>query len=446
MTAPEGTTPEITADAPCRILFVDDEENILRSLRRLFMGDEYEVYTASSGQEALKILEEVNDVAVIVSDQRMPGMSGVDFLERSRKITPQSIRILLTGYADIQAAMDAINRGGTYRYLTKPWQDEDLVQTVRAAYHNYRLIQENRRLNALVRKQNEELKKWSQELEIIVQEQTMELQRNYDQLRELNARLRRSFKSSMAAFANLLELRDKKMRSHSRNVAEICAKVADSLGMEEQERESLLAAALLHDIGKIGIPDVMLRVEPEDLNQDELDEYRKHPVRGQAALATIEDLKEAGTLIRHHHEHYDGSGFPDGVKRKEIPLGSRIIAMADFVDRHVRRFQGDAGVSLTMKKLEEEAGKRFDPRLVEPVTKVAREFYRDRLPKAEFTEMELSPKDLAEGMVVSRDVFSGTGLLLLSRGTVLNGSNISLLRRYHQMDPSRRGIFVMVKD
>ena len=427
------------------ILFVDDEENILRSLKRLFMDEDCEVFTASSGEDALKVLKENKEICVIVSDQRMPGMTGVDFLEKSRKISPGSIRILLTGYADINAAVDAINRGGTFRYITKPWKDEELFQTVKGALQNYFLVKENEKLNALVKKQNAELKKWGSELEIIVQEQTMELQNNYDGLKRFNTRLHTNFKNTIAAFSGLLELRDKRMRSHARNVADIAGNVAKKLKMSAGERETLLVASLLHDIGKIGISDVMLRIDSKDMNPDEMEEYMKHPVRGQAAIDSIEDLRKAGVIIRHHHERYDGTGFPDRLRRKNIPLAARIIAIVDFIDSRVRTFKGAGGMDLTFKKIQEESGKQFDHRLIPVVEEEARKFYKKYIPKADFVEMELYPHDLEEGMIVSRDVHSGTGILLLSKGTTLNETGIMLLKRYYDLDPSKHGVVVSMK-
>ncbi|MFU8818333.1 MAG: HD domain-containing phosphohydrolase [Desulfurivibrio sp.] len=432
-------------DGGC-VLFVDDEENILRSLRRLCMDESFAVETASSGAEALALLQARDDVAVIVSDQRMPEMTGVEMLEQARQIAPLAVRILLTGYADIGAAMDSINRSGVYRYITKPWQDEELLQTVRGALQHYSLVKENVRLNALVKKQNAELKRWNSELSTMVQEQTEELQRNYDDLKKLNIRQRTNFKAVITAMAGLMEMRDKRMRSHAQNVAEIAVRVARARKMKAWERESLVVAALLHDIGKIGMPDVMLLVDAAQMDAAELNEYQRHPIRGQAALDRIEDFREAAEIIRHHHERYDGSGFPDRLRHRQIPLAARIIAIIDFVDKEVRRYRGDSGIPLTFKKVHEEAGRSFDPELIAVVEQEARSFYRRRLPKADFVEMELHPSDLAAEMTLSRDVFSGTGILLLSKGTVLNETSIGLLRRYSRLDPSKRGVFVSLKE
>ncbi|MBU4230273.1 MAG: HD domain-containing protein, partial [Proteobacteria bacterium] len=366
--------------------------------------------------------------------------------EKSKAISPQSIRILLTGYADVNAAIDAINRGGTFRYLNKPWNDDELVQAVKGALHMYHLLTENKRLAAIVKKQNAELKKWNTELESIVQEQTMELQKSYDSVRAVNSRLRVNFKNTIVAFSGLIELRDKRMRTHSRNVAEVSVNVAKQLGMESEERETVMVAALLHDIGKIGIPDLMLARETEQMNFAEREEYLQHPIRGQAAIDRIEELREAGRIIRAHHENYDGSGFPDGLKKADIPLGARIITLTDYIDKKIRKAMGATGFEILRREVELQKGTLFDPKLIPVVFAQAEAFYKKIRPKTDHVEIELLPNDLQEGMEASRDVFSGTGILLLTKGTVLAKPGIILLKRYYELDPANQGVFVSVKE
>ncbi|MBI5419677.1 MAG: response regulator, partial [Deltaproteobacteria bacterium] len=210
---------ERKADAPVKILFVDDEVNILRSIRRLLMEQPWEVLTAASGEEGVKVLESNRDVGLIVSDQRMPGLSGVDFLEKAKEMAPHAMRFMLTGYADIQATVDAINRGGAHRYISKPWSDDELVQVVRDGVHRYGLLAENLRLQGVVKRQNEELTLWNEQLKRRVLERTAEIRRRNEDLQRLNERLKEEFRSSIAAFSGLIELRDEEMRNHSRNVA-----------------------------------------------------------------------------------------------------------------------------------------------------------------------------------------------------------------------------------
>jgi len=430
---------------PVQILFVDDDENILRSLKRLVIDEDLGVITANSGEKALEILKENDNIGVIISDQRMPEMKGVDFLEKAKEIKPDSLRILLTGYSDINAAIDSINRGGTYRYITKPWNDEELLQIIREAVQRYSLIKENKRLYEIIKKQNKELKLWNDQLQYFVQEQTIEIQNNNKELQVLNKKLKDNLKNTIIVFSGLLELRDKRIMSHSKYVSEISVKVAKSMNLSDEEIESIAVASLLHDIGKIGIPDLIFLKDTDSLSPEEKKEYMMHPVRGQSAIDLIEDLRNAGVLIRHHHEWYNGAGFPDKLKKDKIPLGSRIIAIADFVDRTIRKFQSDNAIELTLSKLKEELWIRFDPKLYNLIEPSVKEVYSNFLPQTGIKEIELYPKDLKVGMVLSRDVRTGTGVLLLSKGIELNEANIENLNRYYKLDPSKNGVFVWVK-
>jgi response regulator RpfG family c-di-GMP phosphodiesterase len=436
---------EINSEIPVKVLLVDDEENILRSLKRLLVEEEIEVMTATSGEKALAALADCKDIGLIISDQRMPGLTGVDFLEQAKKIRPQAIRILLTGYSDINAAIDAINRGGALKYLTKPWKDEEIILNVREACHRYVLMEKNKKLSAIVKQQNEELKRWSQELEIMVQEHTMELSQKNDRLKKINEQQDKDFKSIIASLSSLIELRDRNVKSHSRNVAEISVKVATDMGLPAEEADVIYVAALLHDIGKIGLSDSIINKDADELSPEGFKEYSLHPVRGQTAIDSIEDLRKAGILIRHHHESYDGTGFPDKLQGVAIPLGSRIIAIADYIDRAIDKILMRNTIDQIMLSAQEELEKKFDPQVFPYIRKPATDLY-DRLSKdSESTERELDPGDLKKGMVLSRDVKSGTNLLLLRKGVGLDSASIEAIKRYYQIDPPPRGVFVWAR-
>jgi len=440
-TKPGGDPYRVELPDP-KVLFVDDEASILKALRRLCVEEDFEVFTAGSGPEGLSVLEQNPDVSVIVSDQRMPGMSGVEFLERSLEIAPDAVRMVLTGYADVNAAIGAINRGGAYRYISKPWNDEEMLATLREGIDLFRLRRENQELHRIVLAQNEELQSWNAQLELYVQEQTMEIQKKNDDLRALNERLRRSFNDTLAAFSNLLELRHEATESHARNVAETARRLAEASGCPPGEQETVRVAALLHDIGKIGLPDVLFLKAPSGMNADELRQYRRHPVRGQAALDAVSELRDAGLLIRHHHENFDGTGFPDRLKGEAIPLGARIIALADEADRRIQADGGPASVEKALAAMRGELGGRLDPGLFAPLPEIVRAVYADLLAEAPGGEIELAVADLSEGLVLSRDARSGTGILLLKKGTRLDARKIAALRRYDRLDPARTGVFV----
>lgn len=400
-----------------KVLFVDDEENVLSALRRMCLDEDFDVSLAASGDAGLEVLRNDPSVGVIVTDHRMPGMSGSEFLARAREIAPSAVRIVLTGYADLAAAVDAINRGGAHRYIAKPWNDDDLVQTLRDAVARYRLESENRRLAGVVARQNEELKVWNAELERRVLAQTETIRGQNEELTALNARLRGAFEATLCTFSALIELRDRRVRDHSQGVACASEASARALGLREPEIAQIRAAALLHDIGKIGVPDVLLLKSYDEMSAQERREYEAHPVRGQTALESVDELSEAGGLVRHHHERFDGGGYPDGLAGTRIPLGARIIALADFLDRSAAALCGDNAVEFALEAARKAAGTRFDPALFPCAARAMGEVLASRLPGRGAVEKALRPADLREGMVLSRDVRSGTGVLVLRAGT-----------------------------
>ncbi|MRR58750.1 MAG: response regulator [Deltaproteobacteria bacterium] len=430
---------------PVKALFVDDEENILKSLRRLLADEDMEVLTATSGEQGLEILRSNGDIGLIVSDQRMPGLTGVDFLREARDIAPDALRIMLTGYADISATIDAINKGGTYRYISKPWDDEELVMTIREALRHYRLTTENRRLWGIVNRQNEELREWNDNLKNRVMEQTASLRVRIHEFRDLNDKLKKNYDNIIMVFSGLIELHDRETRNHCRNVSEVSVTAAEKLGLQPEVIESIKVAALLHDIGKIGMPGIAPDPEIDGGGRDTTVEYRLHPVRGQSTIDSIDDLRAAGELIRHHHESYDGSGFPDALSGTEIPLGSRIIALADAFDTGVSDNPADNACEMACISIGELLGTRFDPELYSVVAAAARDKYRRTLERSGMVEMELSSRELRRGMIVAHEVRSGTGLLLLGKGEVLDEIKIAALKRYYVIDPPVRGVPVLVR-
>ncbi len=427
------------------VLFVDDESNILKSLTRLFLDEDITVHTADSGSAGLEILKGEHDIGLIVSDQRMPGLSGVDFLEEASRLCPDAKRVLLTGYSDVNASIDAINRAKASRYITKPWQDEELVQVVKGLLRQVSLERENEHLQEVINQKNEELKKWNSQLEYYVQEQTIELQNNNAELRKLNKQQRQAFKGMIMAFSGLIEMRDTRVRSHSKNVAELTVRIARELNVAGKELETLTVAALLHDLGKIGIPDLILVKEEKDLSADEVNEYKLHVVRGQTALDEVVELRPAGILIRHHHERFDGQGYPDGLVGRDIPLGARIMAVADFADNSIGRHLSEKTIDNTLREIKVNLNMRFDPEIYPAALKVIKPYYLEQLHLQGVEEKEILPWALQAGMVLSREVYSGTGLLLLNRGVELDDEKIKTLKRYYALDPSQKGIFVWLE-
>ncbi len=425
---------------PATLLFVDDEANILSSLQRLFRPLGYRILTAPGGAEGLEILGR-EPVDLVISDMRMPHMDGAAFLEQAAARWPDTVRILLTGYADIGSTVAAVNKGGIYRYLSKPWEDNDIRLTVQQALERQQLQREQRRLEALTQRQNEELKDLNAGLEAKVRARTQEIRQVLDQLKLSHEELKKSYLTSVKVFAGLIELRAARLAGHARRVAEHARALAQRLDLSEGEVQDVLYAALLHDIGKIGLPDALLDQPLSALSAEERAQVIRHPLTGQAALLALEPLAGAAALIRAHHERYDGLGFPDGLALGQIPLGARVLAVANDYDalQLGTVVEGKLGPPEAQAFLAANKGTRYDPRVVDAFLGLLGESARTGNP---VEEVRLTSDNLRAGMVLARDLVNGKGMLLLTRGHELNEAVIAKIRACERDD--RRGYTIHV--
>lgn len=421
-----------------RILCVDDEQNILSSLRRLFRAHGYQVLTAESGKAGLEVLTS-QPVDIVISDMRMPEMDGAQFLEHVRAKWPDTIRLLLTGYADIQSILAAINRGEIYRYITKPWDDNDIVLIVRHALERRALEEEKRRLEALTQKQNEELKVLNAGLEAKVRERTAELEKAHDQLVEANAKLKSSFLTSIKVFSSVIEIRGGNLAGHSRRVADLARRIALKMGLDAREVQEIFVAGLLHDIGKIAFSDELLSMPVSLMKGDQLGQYRKHPVRAEQLLMPLEDLRSAAKILRSQLERFDGEGFPDGLSGFNIPLGARILALAsDFDNLQIgtlaqKRLRGDEALAVVLRA----KGSRYDPQVVDAFQEVMSGKLAD-MPQ----DVEIGSNELRTGMVLSRDLITRDGFLLLSAESRLDEKLIRQIWDFETSTGTRVAVYV----
>jgi response regulator RpfG family c-di-GMP phosphodiesterase len=412
------------------ILCVDDEPNILSSLKRLLHRQGYQVLLAGSGAEGLTVLEK-QAVDLVISDMRMPEMDGAHFLEQVRQRWPDTVRVLLTGYADVESTMAAINKGEIYRYIAKPWDDNDVILLVQHAMERKVLQQEKKRLEALTQRQNEELKALNASLEVKVQERTRDLKLALQGLEKSNEQLRKNFLTSVSIFSNLMELRAGGIGGHSRRVAESARKLAVRMGLNNEDVQDVVLASLLHDIGKIGLPDSILSKPEPLLTHDELAEVMRHPKIAETALMPLTQLKGAATLIRSHHERFDGDGYPDGLSGFTIPLGARILQLANDYDavQHGNMLSAPLSQSKAYEFIVESRGKRYDPSVVEAF----KELFGDTQAHEEVA-LELRSKDLKPGMVLAKGVYTREGLLLLFRDVVLDDKLIAQMSKFETLE------------
>ena len=437
MMADEMQTTPVTEDAPPTLLCVDDEANILSALKRLFRPQGYNILTATSAKEGLELLEKEH-VDLVISDMRMPEMNGAQFLEQVKNRWPDTVRLLLTGYAEMAATVDAINKGGIYRYISKPWDDTEMVILVREALERLNLERDKRRLEALNQKQNEELKDLNANLEQRVKARTEEVQQTMHFLELANEKMKKNFMTSVRLFASMIDMRAEKMAGHSRRVTDMARRVGAQFNLKTNDFNELMYASLLHDIGMLGLSDKVLEKPFSVLSSEERLEYIKHPIKGQMALMELEDLKGATAIIRSHHERFDGKGYPDGLSGMNIPLGARILAVVNDYDE----LQNGSLTSIPMKEedarayIRDSRGTRYDPQVVEAFFAALGAVIADE------GGVLVQAAGLKAGMVLARDVSTSEGIMLLSKGYVLTDDIIGQIYGYEKTDSTPLQIYV----
>ncbi|MDH3521461.1 MAG: response regulator [Myxococcales bacterium] len=342
------------------VLFVDDEVNILKALQRLLRPDEMNVLTASRASEAMNLLE-THPAQVVVTDQRMPEMTGVDFLASVRQKHPDIVRMMLTGYTEINVAVDAINRGEIYRLITKPWNDDELRATLRQAFDHADLKAEIKRLNQVTREQNFRLQDMNRNLEEMVRDRTK-------QVAEKHYQLRTAYVQTIRTLAEAVDAKDTYTRGHSERVGVYASKIAREMNFAKDFIERVYIAGLLHDVGKIGVRDAVI-TKPDRLTIDEYEEIKQHPEIGFRILEPVDFLKDVAPCVRHHHEWYDGSdrGYPDRLRGDQIPLPSRIILVADTVEAMTsdRPYRKALSIEAVTSEIHKYSGTQFDPKIAE---------------------------------------------------------------------------------
>jgi response regulator RpfG family c-di-GMP phosphodiesterase len=346
-----GTGERQKEPAP-EILVVDDEQSIREALRQYLTHCGYTVASFCDAESALEAFE-CCPSPIVLTDLMMPGLSGEDLLKEIKNREPLTEVILMTGYGTIDSAVSAI-KSGAYDYVIKPFKMDALLHTLEKATTHRNLVRENRRL----------------------QENSLNVLR---------------------AMVNVLEHRDAYTAGHSRRVTEIAVATAEVFSLSEEEREVLSLAGPIHDLGKIGIEDNILR-KPGKLDEDEYDIIKSHPEKGKLIIEPLHFLRETIPIILHHHERHDGSGYPGGLAGEEIPLGARIMSVADAFDAMTssRAYRAARSSKEAFDELARCRGTQFDPEIVDLFLDMARSGTCDAVaaPQAPPEEEEAEKKPL----------------------------------------------------
>ena len=312
-----------------KLLIVDDEMPNIRLLERLFQNDYY-CLTASSGAEAITLLDQ-HDVAVIITDQRMPQMTGIDLLKQSADRRPHMVRILLTGYTDLEALVEAVNCGLVYMYVSKPWNNDDLKLRVSRAVEHY----ENNKQQHLLSANNE----------------------------RLQARLKEMRLGIVRSLAGVLQLQDSYLCLHAVRVSRYAGLVGEKLGMNDLLLSNMMAAAFLHDLGSVGT------AGPVYTNNGSKHVFvpEKHAAKGAEIVSCVAEFKDTADMIRYHYENFDGSGAPLGLIGDQIPIAVRVLRVSKQFDllTNPRNEANALNPEAAMEALQRGAGREFDPLVVQ---------------------------------------------------------------------------------
>jgi putative nucleotidyltransferase with HDIG domain len=326
-----------------RILVVDDEEPIREIISSMLSAAGYKTRQASSGMEALAILNSTGEFELMLSDLMMAELDGIALLERSKEKYPDMPVIMVTAVHDISVALAAI-RNGAYDYLLKPFEREQLLAMVRRALEHRRLKLENRA--------------YQSNLESLVAART-------EQLRQAMTDLERSYDITLEALGDALDLKDAETEGHSKRVTAFTIAIARAMGLSQDKIRVIARGAFLHDIGKMAIPDAILR-KPGALTEAETEIMREHCFRGYQMLKKIPFLSEASEIVYAHQERFDGTGYPRGLSGKDIPLGARIFSVADTLDAITsdRPYRAAQTIQVAREEVERFSGRQFDPEVV----------------------------------------------------------------------------------
>lgn len=324
-----------------RILLVDDQQDITDILSDLLAAD-YECLAVECAEEALSRLGE-QEFELVLSDITMPGMSGLEMLPHVKQLAPDTVVVMISGMQTVESAIGAL-RLGAFDYLMKPFDLRQVEAVVKRALEHHELIAAKKR--------------YENHLEELVNQRTAELDQALESLED-------AYRSTLKALTTALETRDSETHGHSERVVSYSLRLGQEYGLDETQMKALEFGSLLHDIGKIGVPDSILR-KPAKLTEEEWVQMREHPLHGQQILRGIQFLKGAARVVAQHHEKWDGTGYPLGLRGENIDLCARIFSVADAFDAMTsdRVYRCGKSYEAAAQELDDWSGRQFDPQVV----------------------------------------------------------------------------------
>lgn len=425
--------------APLSLLLLDDEQDILNALKRL-LRKEYTIVTFNDGRDALAYLAE-NHIDMIMSDMRMPEMDGAEFLSKSRDITPNAIRLLLTGYSDMESTVKAINEGGVYTYIGKPWDNQDIKMTLSKAADHYLLKKEAKSLNEQVVKANKELEEFNQSLEQKINQRTAALQASKEKLNKAFNTQKDLLFDVLDMMSATIEYRTGFSPGHSKRIAIQCKTLAKFIGLDDAFCRRIYLCALLHEIGTVGLTDDVLN--SSTLGAGKLDDALiTHPVIGAEIIAKVKRFTSLTENVLHQNENIDGTGFPEHLSGEEIPVGSRIIRVVKDFDFLIAGKANDKKMSIANAYawMKERSGIWYDSKILQSFIELLGK--RDSSDDESEMEFSIGIEKLKPGDKLLEDLILHNGNVMLTAGQEISNVMIEKLKEYEQTYNTKVTLFV----
>jgi response regulator RpfG family c-di-GMP phosphodiesterase len=408
------------------ILVLDDEENILKSVKRLFhSSSDIECLTSTDPYEAQDLLKN-RRIDLVISDERMPKIKGHLFLAFVKEHYPFTVRIILTGYAEPEVLSAAINRGEVYRFIQKPWDDKELVLTVKRALEHGKLIREHHELEEELKRKNRELEQLNSRLEVLVQRRTAELQRTLQMLKASRDKAVGGFMGTTNILSSMIHLFQRDIGSHARRVADLCERITPLMKLNKEQQGNLIMAAYFHEIGRVG--------GKEDSSDSEAKE--KYAEIGENIISQGMGMKEIGTIIRHHREHFDGTGRPDALAGQSIPLESRILKVIAEYEWMIHRDKKSVGDAIAF--LLQHCDSLYDPEVV----LLFHQLLKDQ---GETESYGIKLSELKPGMELLSDIFLEDGVLFLPGKTLITSEVLDRISRFENLFDDKKVYYVRTR-
>lgn len=439
----EHQDDEVTYDSsdlcPDLVLLIDDDPDVLLALRKELRKQNLTVLTTLDAREGVSLAKR-HKPGVVICDFKMPELSGIEVCEAIHQVTPDTSKVMLTGFSDVDSVVASINRGHVTRFLCKPLDPEILQLTIAELVGISRVKLERVKTARELNNRASELELLNNSLEHCISERI----REYEQARlflDLSRRERKAqYFSAIKVFSGLTELRSPQLGAHSKRVAELARLIAIELECDSNQVNEIYIAGLLHDVGKIGLSDETLFASASSLSKERRTELMSHSQHGQNLFLGLPDMDSIATMIRHHHERFDGEGYPDGILNNVIPIGSRILAVAEDFDElqqgwlAAKKLTEEEALSFIFKSSET----RYDPHVLAALQPAIEKLRA--APKLE--ERLLSGTDLLVGQTLSRDFIGPDGYLWLSKEKLVSKHFIEQIREYEGLTGKPQKIYI----